>query len=181
MRMAVFDDRRKRGMGSHHAPNQGMTDEWLTPPEIIRALGSFDLDPCCPHNMPWSTATESYAEPHGLVKPWHGRVWMNPPYGRETKKWVQKLANHGNGIALLMARTETGIFFPWVWERADAVLFIKGRLNFYDVHGRRSDKNCGAPSVLVAYGCENADSLDSCAIAGKVVRLRDRLEEGVAA
>lgn len=29
---------------------------WLTPPEVIRALGRFTLDPCCPPVMPWRTA-----------------------------------------------------------------------------------------------------------------------------
>jgi len=32
------------------------TDVWLTPPAIIEALGEFDLDPCCPNNLPWATA-----------------------------------------------------------------------------------------------------------------------------
>ena len=31
-------------------------DEWLTPPEIIQALGHFDLDPCSPIDRPWPTA-----------------------------------------------------------------------------------------------------------------------------
>ena len=35
-------------------------DEWLTPPEIIRALGPFDLDPCAPVNRPWDTANDHY-------------------------------------------------------------------------------------------------------------------------
>lgn len=57
---------------------------WLTPPEIIRALGEFDLDPCCPPAMPWSTAKKMVCRPDdGLAVTWEGRVWLNPPYGRE--------------------------------------------------------------------------------------------------
>ena len=35
-------------------------DEWLTPPYVIEALGSFDLDPCSPIKRPWPTAKEHY-------------------------------------------------------------------------------------------------------------------------
>ena len=81
-------------------------DEWLTPPEIIKALGSFELDPCSPINRPWDTAAKHYTiEDNGLSLPWHGRVWMNPPYGDATEMWMQRLAEHGNGIALIFART----------------------------------------------------------------------------
>lgn len=83
-------------------------DEWLTPPEIVHALGDFDLDPCAPVRRPWSTATHHYTVlDNGLTKPWFSRVWMNPPYGRETGIWLNKLAVHGDGIALVFARTET--------------------------------------------------------------------------
>ena len=111
-------------------------DEWLTPPEIIRSLGEFDLDPCSPHpdRRPWDTAKDHYWEElDGLNQPWKGRVWCNPPYGRETFKWIDKLSNHGDGIALIFARTETIGFHEYIWNKADAVFFFKGRLRFYHV------------------------------------------------
>ncbi len=43
------------GIGSHHSA-RAMKDEWLTPPEIVRSLGTFDLDPCSPINRPGPTA-----------------------------------------------------------------------------------------------------------------------------
>ena len=43
---------------------------------------------------------------------------MNPPYGSETPKWLKKLSEHGNGIALIYARTETRMFFNYVWDKA---------------------------------------------------------------
>ena len=65
-------------------------DEWLTPPEIIKALGEFDLDPCSPVNRPWDTAKKHFTKfDDGLNKEWDGRVWVNPPYGRETFKWLE--------------------------------------------------------------------------------------------
>ena len=146
---------------------QGGKDEWLTPPEIINALGEFDLDPCSPINRPWPTAKKHYTElDNGLMMPWEGRVWCNPPYGTQTEHWLEKCAMHGNAIALTFARTETRMFFRCVWEKASAILFIKGRLKFYHVTGIQGD-SAGAPSVLIAYGIHNACILSECGIKGK--------------
>jgi len=72
------------GIGSHTLPNNGAFDTWLTPPAILAELGTFDLDPCAaPSPRPWATATRHIESPDdGLVLPWEGRVWLNPPYGR---------------------------------------------------------------------------------------------------
>lgn len=151
-----------------------LKDEWLTPPELIRALGEFDLDPCAPvaDRRPWEMAKVHYTKfDNGLKEDWFGRVWCNPPYGLEAAKWLHKLSEHGNGIALIFARTETRMFFNWVWNKADAVLFIKSRLHFYHSTGIRAKANAGAPSVLVAYGRSNAMALKTSGIAGKFLFL----------
>jgi hypothetical protein len=67
-----------------------------------------------------------------------------------------RLADHGDGIALIFARTETAAFFEHVWYRASAILFFRGRLTFHRPDGSLGDFNGGAPSCLVAYGAENA-------------------------
>lgn len=146
-------------------------DEWLTPPFVIEALGSFDLDPCSPINRPWPTAKKHYTIlDNGLKQPWKGRVWCNPPYGKEAAKWLLKCADHNNAIALIFARTETKAFFSSVWEKADALYFIKGRLRFYHVTGEQG-QSAGAPSVLVAYGKANAEALKTISIKGKYIEL----------
>lgn len=158
---------------SGHQSAAMKNDEWLTPPEILRALGDFDLDPCAPRVRPWATATVHYdVDCDGLNAPWRGRVWMNPPFGREAVKWLRKLAAHGNGIALIPARTETAMFYETVWPHADAVLFIKGRPHFHFVDGRRASFNSGAPICLVAYGSENADVLRASGL-GIVLNVKD--------
>ncbi|WP_244256268.1 phage N-6-adenine-methyltransferase [Caballeronia zhejiangensis] len=135
-------------------------DEWLTPPEIMAKLGAFDLDPCSPINRPWDTARRHFTvTDDGLSKEWFGRVWMNPPFGREATRWMKKMADHGNGIALIPARTETAMFYESVWTRADAVLFLKGRPHFHRVDGSRASFNSGAPICLVAYGQRNHAAL----------------------
>jgi hypothetical protein len=165
-----------KGVGGHQQPHRGKTDDWLTPPEVVAALGHFDLDPACPPSMPWPTADRMLTPADdGFNSDWSGRVWLNPPYGPETGRWLWRLADHGDGVALVFARTETADFFRCVWDRADAVLFLKGRLHFHDRNGVRAKFNSGAPSVLVAYGDRNCDSLDRCGLAGKFIRLRRRL------
>lgn len=158
-------------MGGHQSARM-KNDEWLTPPEIIRALGPFDLDPCAPIVRPWEMAAKHYTiEDDGLVQPWHGRVWCNPPYGREAAAWLDRMAMHGNGIALIFARTETDMFFRYVWSLADGVLFLRGRLHFHYVDGRRAAANSGAPSCLVAYGQANVDALAGSGIDGHLVQI----------
>jgi hypothetical protein len=148
-----------------------INDEWLTPPEILNALGDFDLDPCAPENRPWDMAQNHYSI-NGLFLPWNGRVWCNPPYGKETGKWLDKLARHGNGIALTFARTETKMFFDHVWPKAHSLLFISGRLYFHYVDGTRAKANSGGPSVLIAYGENNSFVLQKCNISGKYIKLK---------
>ena len=136
------------------------SDEWLTPPDILFSLGDFDLDPCSPINRPWDTAKMHLTiEDDGLSRSWSGRVWMNPPFGREAVKWMRKIRDHGNGIALIPARTETAMFYETVWGFADAICFIKGRPHFHRVNGARASFNSGAPICLIAYGDNNAKAL----------------------
>lgn len=148
-------------------------DEWLTPPQIIKSLGEFDIDPCSPIKRPWPTAKNHFTiEDMGLLQNWEGRVWLNPPYGNETGDWLGKLRLHGNGIALVFARTETEYFQKYVFGVADALLFLKGRLKFYHVDGTQSKMNAGAPSVLIAYGKENAEALKNSNLKGKYLTLK---------
>lgn len=161
-------------MSSHQSPVMGK-DEWLTPPEILAALGPFDLDPCAPVARPWDTASLHYTVvDNGLDKDWLGRVWCNPPFGREAVKWLRRMADHGDGIALIPARTETAMFYECVWGSADAVLFIKGRPHFHHVSGERAPFNSGAPICLVAYGQRNVEALQASGL-GWTVPARDSI------
>ena len=151
--------------------NTNNNDEWLTPPKIIEALGSFDLDPCSPRPAvrPWPTASVHYHE-DGLDQPWRGRVWLNPPYGRETFKWVLKLAEHQKGIALIFARTETLGFHAEIWNKAHAVFFFKGRLKFHKVDGSLVS-TANAPSCLVSYSTDDTQAIEESGLSGRLVYL----------
>ena len=159
-----------------HHKGRGTSDVWLTPRFVIDALGgsdSFDLDPATPPVQPWPTARTRYTEADdGLLQPWYGRVWLNPPYSRPLySRFMQRMAEHDEGVALIFARTETRDFFDCVWERASGLLFLRGRLSFHTVDGGTGRGNSGAPSVLCAYGPDEAERLAFSGLEGQFVPL----------
>lgn len=82
---------------------------------------------------------------------------MNPPYGKHTMEWLDKLHSHGNGFALVFSRTET----KWAQKHiklADAVLFLSGRISFIRENLFKST-NAACGSMILAYGKHNVDKL----------------------
>lgn len=148
--------------------HRGETDTWLTPPWIHQALGRFDFDPC---GHPLSETAEQrifFPEEDGLKITWEGRVWLNPPYGPKTKLFLNKLSAHGSGTALVLARTDT----RWLQNHlriAKAILFIYGRIKFLNSKFEETN-GCQVPSLLLAYGKDDADILMSCKIKGFKIR-----------
>ena len=146
--------------------------DWETPPDLFDALdkefGPFDLDPCClptqrtaqrilcrsgrifvPLNEPSGMACNIAQD--GLRHEWYGRVYMNPPYGREMPKWVEKAVLEvgcGNAelvVALIPARTDTKMWQRYIvqsldWDGEDCyaachpliwrIRFLPGRVRF---------------------------------------------------
>ena len=159
--------------GFTHESATNKTVEWYTPRHIFDAIGvQFDLDPCSPGKdiVPWVPANECYSwalGQDGMMLPWSGNVWMNPPYGKNTAAWFERLALHGTGIALLFARTDAAWFHRFI-VMADAICFVKGRIRFISEDNARSyaenesfmpTDTPGAGSMLIAYGKENAIAL----------------------
>jgi len=161
--------------GFTHEPRNSQNKDWYTPPEVFERLGSpeFDLDPASPgkERVPWVPAREHYSE-NGLLRNWHGRVWLNPPYGNETTDWLNRLALHGNGIALVFARTDT-LWFHLIAAKADAICFLNGRIRFIDENGKQGGSS-GCGSMLLAWGDDCADILISSG-AGWCVDNRKRI------
>ena len=139
------------GTGVHYS---SVSDEWTTPCNIIdlvlEALGSIDLDPCADEAHSVQAVHHFVQTDDGLDQDWHGRVYMNPPYGREIERWVAHLCREyrmgrtTEAIALLPARTDTA----WM-RRLESYpkCFIRGRLRF-------GNRKSGAPfpSVAVYFG-----------------------------
>jgi hypothetical protein len=134
------------------------SNEWLTPQHVLDALGSFDLDPCAHPEFRNRCAANGYCLPeeNGLLLPWDGRVFVNPPYGGQIHKWVDRALLHGDAVMLMYARTETA-WFQRLWRDADLMLFLYDRLYFV----RPSGEMGRAPlaSTLFAIGKENAQIL----------------------
>ncbi len=111
--------------------------EWSTPDNLFNKLDkefNFDLDVCATQE---NSKCFSYfnKEMNGLDKSWVRRTcWMNPPYGREIVKWVEKAYRESKKkntciVALLPARPDTRWWHNFVMK-ADEIRFIKGRLKF---------------------------------------------------
>lgn len=147
--------------------------EWYTPAWIFDALDiEFDVDPASPHDMdscvPARTKFTVFDD--GLKQPWHGRVWLNPPYGRSTPYWMSRFIAHANGIALVFSRTDA-LWCQEALRTADACLFVSGRIEFIPGNENRHKRSrAGAGTVLFAYGDVCADALERLADRGVYLR-----------
>lgn len=149
-------------------------DDWQTPEHIVSALGRFDLGPCANIDNPTRCAVKGFTiVENGLAQNWQGRVWLNPPYGGEApaKIWLSKLAEHGNGIALIPPRVGARWFHDTVLSTAEAILFLKGRVSFIDPCTNRLMAGNNADSILIAYGRENVIALEHCGLEGRLWRI----------
>lgn len=113
------------------------TDMWSTPQKLFDALDAefhFTLDACAVEEN--AKCRKFYSpEENGLLQPWNGICWMNPPYGRVIGKWVQKALetaqNGGTVVCLLPARTDTRWFQDYCLQvRQETIRFLRGRLHF---------------------------------------------------
>ena len=129
--------------------------EWETPAELFENLNhrfGFTLDPAASHKN--AKCTLYYTEEDdGLVLPWSGNVWLNPPYGRYlTGAWIKKtydesMADHIDmACVLLPARTDTKWFHDYVMPAATEIWYVKGRLRFVG-----AEHPAPFPSMLVFF------------------------------
>jgi site-specific DNA-methyltransferase (adenine-specific) len=137
------------------AINRGLfsskTDQWPTPQYIFDDLNEefrFNLDPCSTHE---NAKCERHftEEDNGLAKSWaNKRVFMNPPYGREIGKWMEKAYkesfNNSVVVCLVPARTDTRWWHDYAMK--GEIRFIKGRLKFGN-----SKNSAPFPSAIVIF------------------------------
>jgi len=146
----------KAGFACDHTVGE---ETWLTPRWLVDALelpNVADVDPCAPPVRHWKTARRHFnKEQDGFNRLWNQQhfYWVNPPYGAECAAWMAKLADHGNGLLLIFARTDTKAFqdFVFAHPNTSAVFFFRGRLRFANGAGEEVG-TAGAPSALIAYG-----------------------------
>lgn len=122
--------------------------DWETPPDLFDELDaefSFDLDVCA---LPENAKCAKYFTPEddGLDQEWTGTCWMNPPYGREIKRWIKKASESGVAVVcLLPARTDTAWFHDYILGRAE-IRFLRGRLRFVG-----ATSSAPFPSMVVVF------------------------------
>lgn len=167
--------------GFTHESTYNESKEWYTPKYIFDALGlTFDMDVCSPGKdiVPWVPAKQHLTiSDNGLTSSWQGMVWVNPPYGMDTPKWMKRLMAHGNGMALVFARTDTNWFHAYA-AKADSILFITKRVQFIQANQAKDYANglsvknsgSGAGSMLIAFGNIPYMALTKCELGTTFVR-----------
>jgi len=130
---------------------QSKTVEWPTPSEVFDPLHrefGFTLDVAAtPEN---AKCDRFYTkEQDGLKQQWDGVVWMNPPYGKDVPKWLQKAIDEAHrgvtSVCLIPARTNT-VWFHELCLKQGEVRFVKGRPKFGD-----ADHGLPLPLAVVIY------------------------------
>lgn len=138
-------------------------DDWETPQELFDELNekhNFTLD---------AAATDENAklpnyytiEDDALNQNWKGRVFCNPPYGREIKHWVKKAYEESQQpynekvVILIPSRTDTIYWHEYIFGKAKEIDFLRGRLKF-EVNGK-SGQPAPFPSAIITYTKEREE------------------------
>ncbi|MFZ7905771.1 DNA N-6-adenine-methyltransferase [Staphylococcus hominis] len=129
------------------------SNEWATPQNLFDELNdefNFTLDPCATDE---NAKCSKYftIEDDGLSKDWaNDVVFMNPPYGREIKQWIKKAyeesLNGATVVCLIPARTDTTYWHDFIFDKANDIRFLRGRLKFGN-----SKNSAPFPSAIVVY------------------------------
>lgn len=131
-------------------------DDWETPQSLFDDLHkkySFDLDAAATSQNA-KLNTYYTVEDNALVQQWKGRVFCNPPYGRELKHWIKKayeesLQPYNECIVMVIpSRTDTSYWHDYIFNKAE-IDFLRGRLKF-EVGGIASQP-APFPSAIVKY------------------------------
>jgi len=101
-------------------------------------LGGFDLDPASSNEAQQTVKASKYftKEQDGLSRPWHGRVWLNPPFAHgDIANFVSKLVNeyvagHVTAAILLVHNYTDTAWFHKAVSACRAICFTAGRINF---------------------------------------------------
>ena len=163
----------------HSSVNKSI--EWYTPNYIFKKLNiEFDLDPASNEFSNSIVKAKKYfiKEDDGLAKDWNGKVWLNPPYGKLTKIWIQKAIeeyekNDIKIIVLLFARTDTSWFHESL-QYFQQVCFTRGRIKF--INGTTKEVAKDSPSsgsIFLSIGNEMNEAVKKADF-GTCINLRGK-------
>lgn len=160
-RAQIVATARRIVQGTDEAP-----DDWYTPAWLLDAIGiRYDLDVCAPRNpAARSVPADVYytEDDDGLTQPWYGRVWCNPPYSN-SQPWAERMAEHGNGIWLSLARN--GKWIVPLLDRASVVrLWVQAKFTLINGH----ENSVPNAELLVAFGDECGAALADASLGDKI-------------
>ncbi|HEY2252491.1 MAG TPA: DNA N-6-adenine-methyltransferase [Planctomycetaceae bacterium] len=139
------------------------SDEWYTPLPLIRALGKFDFDPACGPQCTNRTArTRIGPDRDGLIVPWRGRVWLNPPFSC-VPPWADKFVEHGNGVMLCFCRSDA-LWFQRTIIAGGGFFLLRGRTQFERPTGTTG--RCPLGCCLIPMGAANRRAVKNSGLAG---------------
>lgn len=172
--------RRENG-GVPPALQMSESNEWYTPQDYIeaarRVLGAIDLDPA---SNPFANQTVKASRfftiiDDGLKQQWRGRVWLNPPYGRDSGEsnqaiWSARLieeyeAGRVTEAVLLINAVTDRVWFQPLWNYP--ICFTDHRIKFYDPSGEAGSPTHG--NALVYFGSNKQQFVDEFTRFGAVV------------
>jgi len=154
---------------------QGGSVEYYTPKYVFDAMAvEFDVDVASPVDRSHTNVpAREFITEDSLSKEWRGFAWMNQPYNHQKEKllWIDKFMRHNNGVALMPDRTSA----PW-WQlfakRADAILFVAGKIKFVLPDGSTADQP-GNGTTLFACGNRGIEALQNAQLNGLgILRLK---------
>jgi phage N-6-adenine-methyltransferase len=141
----------------------GISDAYGTPEELIdlvrAVMGGIDCDPASNTVAQQTVQAAVYHTPadNGLTKPWYGRVFLNPPYSRNsmfpTKLLAERCAGRTTEAIVLVNNMGTSVWFQCLMIAADANCHASKRTRFIDPRtGRPSERDPPYSQVFFYFG-----------------------------
>lgn len=174
-----------------HVSQSTGNNEWYTPPIFIEAaratMGSIDLDPasCAIANKNVQADKYFTEEDNGLIKQWHGNIWLNPPYAQplisqfcEAVAYKYESGEIQQACALVNNGTET----KWgqrLLSVANAACFPSSRICFIRPNGSKK----GTPlqgQAIIYMGTrisEFADEFEKFGVVLPITRMQKKNEK----
>ena len=135
---------------SDNVLHSSKSNEWYTPNlyiDLARAvMGNIELDPASSEEANKRIGANRYytKQNSAFLYNWEAKtVWLNPPYGQYTGRFVRKLLRHyydddiEQAIILLNANPGRA-YWRGLWEFP--VCFTQHRIRFFDADGNQQDR-----------------------------------------
>lgn len=128
--------------------------DWSTPQELFDELDKefhFTLDPCA---SDWNAKCKNYftEKDDGLTKDWGKNVvFMNPPYGRVLKEWMEKAYKSYKKGATVVCLVPSATDLSWWHDFAmkGEIRYLRGRPRFVTKEG--TWQQTFSPSSIIVF------------------------------